>query len=91
VSLFEYPGAHHGFDSPLTGVALAPDAQSMRQCRVEERDNGVLINSADGAPFSYTDPCVAVGAHVGGDAVAGPQVRRDVHRFLKDIQVLGFH
>ena len=84
VSFFEYPGAHHGFDSPIPSVVLSPDAQSMRYCRVEEREDGILVNAANGAPFSYADPCVAAGAHVGGDAVAGPQVRRDVLGFLRD-------
>ena len=84
VVLHEYPMAHHGFDSPLPGVALSPDAQSMRQCRVEEDKDGVLVNATSGTPFSYADPCVVTGAHVGGDAVTGSQVRRDVLRFLRD-------
>ena len=83
-TLVAYEGAHHGFDNPLSPAAAFNRAsQSVRDCVIEEREPGVIVNAATGAPFTYADPCVALGAHIGGHAEAGAAVRRDVLAFLR--------
>jgi dienelactone hydrolase len=82
VALLEYPGGHHGFDNPLSPTAARVAAQSVRGCRIEEREPGLLVNAATGAPFRYDDPCVARGAHIGGHAEAGAAARRDALAFI---------
>ncbi|WP_240791182.1 dienelactone hydrolase family protein [Roseomonas sp. AR75] len=88
-ALLEYPGGHHGFDNPLSGAAARGPAQSVRDCRIEEREPGLLVNAATGAPFTYDDPCVARVAHVGGNAEAGAAARRDALDFLRGLLALG--
>lgn len=84
--IIEYDDAHHGFDNPLSpAAALVPGAQSVRDCRIEEREPGLLVNAATGLPFSYDDACVAHAAHVGGNAVAGAALRRDVLAWLRGL------
>ncbi|WP_431283177.1 dienelactone hydrolase family protein [Humitalea sp. 24SJ18S-53] len=85
VALTEYADAHHGFDNPLGSATLIAGAQSVRDCRIEERAPGLLVNAATGLPFTYADACVATSAHVGGHAVAGAEVRRDVAGFLNGL------
>lgn len=83
-TLVEYEGAHHGFDNPLSPrAAFMPAAQSVRDCVIEERERGLMVNAVTGEVFTYADPCVALGAHVGGHAEAGAAVRRDVLAFLQ--------
>ena len=62
VELTEYPNAQHGFDNPLAANPARPAAtdQSVRECRIRERDNGVLVNEATQQPFTYKDECVRV-------------------------------
>jgi dienelactone hydrolase len=62
VQLMAYPGAHHVFDwHGFVQPVVAPQAQSMRACRVVEAAPGVLLNELTGKLFSYSDPCVARG------------------------------
>lgn len=62
VQLAAYPGAHHVFDwSGFAQPVIAPQAQSMRECRLVEAAPGVLLNERTGKPFSYADPCVTRG------------------------------
>jgi dienelactone hydrolase len=88
-ALLEYAGGHHGFDNPISRVAVRVPAQSVRDCRIEEREPGVLVNAATGAPFTYADPCVARTAHVGGHPEAGAAARRDALAFLRALFRLG--
>lgn len=79
----EYDDAHHGFDNPLSpGPVLVQGAQNVRDCRIEEREPGLLVNAATGLPFGYGDACVANTAHVGANAEAGAALRRDVLAWL---------
>lgn len=78
VQVTEYPGAHHGFDNPLSPRAVEGPAQSVRDCRISETAPGVLTNLATGAPFTYQDACVARRAHLGGDAAAARLARQQV-------------
>jgi len=84
-ALLEYGGAHHGFDNPLSPAASIMPAQSVRDCRIEEREPGLLVNAATGAPFTYDDACVARQAHIGGNPEAGAAARRDAMAVLKAV------
>lgn len=84
-ALIEYPGGHHGFDNPLSPAAARVAAQSVRDCRIEEREPGLMVNVATGLPFTYADACVAKAAHVGGHAEAGDAARRDALGVLRGL------
>lgn len=85
VSLTEYPNSQHSFDNPMVPPLLAiPNAQSTRNCRLREGPNGIVPGSEGGAPFSVkTDPCVAVGAHVGHNAETTALSRIAVREFIQ--------
>lgn len=85
VSLTEYPDAHHSFDNPVAPkLVTIPKAQSSRNCRLKEGADGVTVNAATGARFAVTtDPCMAIGAHVGYHAEATAAAQRAVIAFLK--------
>lgn len=86
VSLTEFPNTQHGYDSPLAPEKLAvPSAQSTRHCQFIEKSQGELFNAQSGAPFSYTDACVAVGAHVGHNPDSTTQTVKSVIEFLKSL------
>ena len=52
-SIIEYPDAFHQFDAPVyrTAVKIEQGATS-RRCRLEEGENGVVLNSETKQPFS---------------------------------------
>jgi dienelactone hydrolase len=86
VSLTEFPDTEHGYDSPLAPKRLAvPTAQSTRNCYFAEKTPAQLVNEKTGAPFSYTDACVAVGAHVGHNPESTAQTVKAVIEFLKSL------
>lgn len=79
VTLTSYPDAHHGFDTPLSdGPVVSATAQTVRECSIEERAPGQLINTATNAPFAYTDACVQKGPQVGGNPAARAAAQKDV-------------
>jgi acetyl esterase/lipase len=61
VEFMEFPGLHHGFAEPV-GRGVIAQAQSRKNCRLEERAGGALINLATGQPFTWTDACVSRGS-----------------------------
>jgi len=79
-----YPGGHHAFDfATLFGeVLVSKGAQTARNCKISEGDDGVLMNLDTGKPFSYDDACVEVGPHVGGNAKLAGEALADVKTFL---------
>ena len=85
VELTEYPNAAHGFDNPIgaSPAVQAKDNQSVRECKIRESENGVLINVATNAPFSYQDACVALNPLVGADPEATDAARKAIVSFLK--------
>lgn len=89
VTLTEYPDSQHGFDSPTSpSIVAVPKAQSTRNCRLKEGPGGAILNAATGQPYSLaSDPCVAVGAHVGHNAEATEAARTAVLGFVQ--QALG--
>ena len=87
VSLTEYPNAPHGFDGPLGAQppVLQPKSQSVRNCSIEEAPKGVLINAVSKERFTYLDPCVVLGPHVGYDPAATEQAKLAVTGFVRQV------
>jgi len=87
VALTEYANGQHGFDNPTAPALLAsPAAQSTRNCRMEEGENGVVNLAGTTEAFSQKgSACVAIGAHTGHDPADGAAVRRDVRAFLSEV------
>lgn len=85
VEITEYPNAPHGFDSPLAPAqpVVAAKSQTVRGCTIRETAAGILTNASTGAPFAYTDSCVALDPHVGGDREATAAARAAVAAFVK--------
>ncbi|MCX7310558.1 MAG: dienelactone hydrolase family protein [Alphaproteobacteria bacterium] len=86
VQVTEYPNAPHSFDNPLGPLTAtaSPQSQSVRNCKIKE-EQGVLINASTGAPFVYTDACVALGPHMGHDPDATQQVQQAVTGFVRGV------
>jgi dienelactone hydrolase len=65
VILTEYAGAQHVFDGVQFKAPLKlPDAQTTRNCRLEEVADGIVVNSQTKQRFTYNDPCVERGPTV---------------------------
>ncbi|MER2265033.1 dienelactone hydrolase family protein [Methylobacterium oxalidis] len=64
-----YPGGQHVFDNPVgpREPTVSPGAQTVRNCSIREEPEGRLVNARTGEPFSYSDPCVETGPHIGSD------------------------
>jgi dienelactone hydrolase len=83
IDLVEYPGAAHAFDDQtIPGTCQLPQAQTGRKCSLEEKPQGVIINSDTGQPFSYDDPCIERGVTIAYNAEATVAARKDVVEFL---------
>jgi dienelactone hydrolase len=83
VQLTEYPDAHHSFDShDFPPSFFIQQAQTVRNCRMEEKPIGQIVNSQTGQRFSYDDPCVERGATVGYNAQAHNESLKAVKEFL---------
>src|SRR5216683_2952770 len=87
VVLTEYANAPHSFDNPLGAQPpkVQPTFESVRNCRIQEEDNGVLINLDTDQPFTYKDACVFHGPHTGYDPEAAKAAREDVNAFFKSL------
>jgi dienelactone hydrolase len=86
VNLVEYPGAHHLFDNQtIPGTMQLPQAQTWRKCRLEEKPQGVIINSDTGQPTTFKDPCIERGVTIAYNAEATDAARRDVVEFLSNL------
>ena len=83
IQLTEYPNAQHGFDASMFTVPLRlAHAQTTRRCELGEAEDGQVVNSETGRPFSYTDTCVEHGATVAFDAQASAAARAAVQEFV---------
>jgi dienelactone hydrolase len=84
VELTIYPNASHGFDNPLGSVTPAEvkNGQTVRHCSIREEPEGTLINASTREAFTYKDPCVELGPHVGYDAAATEAAKKSVKEFL---------
>ena len=90
VQLTEYPTASHAFDN-LLGPAqpsVVAGGQSVRHCTIREEPIGLLINASTRQPFTYKDPCVEIGPHVGYDAAATEAARASVKEILSIVFAL---
>lgn len=90
--LTEYPDSQHAFDLGLLGVEsnlVSANAQTVRHCRIQEGDGGVLMNADTHAPFSYKDACVELNPHVGGHPASAQAARQAVTDFLLGLFRLG--
>jgi dienelactone hydrolase len=87
VQLTEYPNASHAFDNPLGArpAALQPGFQSVRNCKIQEEPDGLLINTDTKQPFAYTDACVVHGVHIGHDPIATREAKQAVKAILKKV------
>jgi dienelactone hydrolase len=85
VELTEYPNASHAFDNPLGAqpATVAPKAESVRNCRIQEEPGGVLVNRETTQPFSYNDACVVHGPHLGHDPAATEAATTAVKTLLR--------
>jgi Dienelactone hydrolase family len=51
--IIEYPEAYHQFDAPVYRTALRSEqGLTPRRCRLEEGENGVILNNETKQPFS---------------------------------------
>jgi dienelactone hydrolase len=92
VVLTEYPDSQHGFDAGLLGISgifTSVNAQTVRHCRIAEGDGGVLMNADTKMPFSYSDPCVEINPHTGGNPTTAEDARKAVVEFLQGLLKLG--
>lgn len=92
VALTEYPDSQHGFDSGLFGVTattVSANAQTARNCRLQEGEGGVLMNTDTKAPFAYQDACIELNPHVGGNPATAEAARKAVSDFLLALFKLG--
>ena len=87
VEVTEYPNAAHAFDNPLGAqpAAVSPKFESVRNCKIREGTEGLLINAETKQPFSYKDACVVHGPHLGYDPAAAQAAKTSVKAFLKAV------
>jgi dienelactone hydrolase len=84
--LDEYPGASHVFDSlSLRDAVQLPQAQTTRNCRTIELENGLLVNAKTMQPFTYNDPCVERGVTTAYDERAAKASRQAVHEIVEAV------
>lgn len=82
VALFEYPGAHHGFDNPRLPALLSwPEAISPRNCAFVERE-GKILDPTTGRVAGVGSSCFSRGIHAGYSAEAHRRAVQDVRTFL---------
>lgn len=83
VELTEYPNAHHVFDNPgFKTPVTAARSETTRNCTLHEDQNGRIINSRTGQPFTYKDPCVEFGPTLAYNAEAHAASVKAVKEFL---------
>jgi dienelactone hydrolase len=80
-ALYEYPDAHHSFDSPETPNQTIFDALSPGNCTFVEQD-GQIIDLDTGLEPGIDSACVSRGVSIGYHAEAEQQAVADVKEFL---------
>ena len=73
----------------LNSVTVSANAQTARNCHIQEGDAGVLMNADTKAPFGYSDACIELNPHVGGNPATAEQARKAVVEFLQALFMLG--
>jgi dienelactone hydrolase len=85
IQLTEFPDVHHAFTAPeATTPVINSKALSTRNCRLEEGDDGQLLNGATGKPFASTDACVERGNTFAYNEAAAADTIAAVKAFLTD-------
>jgi dienelactone hydrolase len=83
VELIEYPNAYHLFDNPgFKTPAKAANSETTRNCTLHEEQNGRVVNTRTGQPFTYKDPCVEFGPTLAYNAEAHAASVKSVKEFL---------
>jgi dienelactone hydrolase len=83
VQLTESPDVNHAFNAADAKTpVIRSQALSTRSCRLEEGDNGQLLNSATGKPFAMTDACVQRGNTFAYNEAAAAATTEAVKTFL---------
>jgi dienelactone hydrolase len=80
-----YPDAYHAYDITTLSPPIAmPQAQTTRNCILQEGDSGLVLNAKTGAVFAYAPPdsCIEYGPHVGYNQVAYEATAKAVREFL---------
>ena len=60
-AMTEYPGALHAFDNNANPSYYSDDENLTSRNCFRREENGLLLNAATGAPFTYEDACVKHG------------------------------
>jgi hypothetical protein len=68
---------------------MSVNGQTGRHCHITEADGGVLINADTKVPFIYSDPCVELNPHTGGNPTTAEEARKAVVEFLQALLKLG--
>ncbi|WP_233887161.1 dienelactone hydrolase family protein [Paraburkholderia flagellata] len=86
VQLTEYAGAGHFFDArALKQPQQLSQAQTTRNCRFVEVENGLLVNAKTRQPFSYSDSCIERGATIVYDENAAPKAKAAVGEIVSAV------
>jgi dienelactone hydrolase len=87
VEVIEYPNASHAFDNPLGAQPAKAQStfESVRDCKIREETDGLLINTDTRQPFSYKDACVVHGPHTGYDPAATQEAKHAVRELFKKV------
>ncbi len=84
IVLHEYADAHHVFDyKKLVKPFVLKKASTTRNCVLEERANGEIVNAQSGEPFTYSDPCVEYGPTIAFNKNAYRQAKEGVRALVK--------
>ena len=57
-------------------------AQTLRQCRLEEVEDGRILNAKTKQPFAYSDPCVEYGVTIAYDEKASTDTRKAIKELV---------
>jgi dienelactone hydrolase len=83
IQLTELPDADHGFGAfNLKAPEINPQMLTSRKCRLEEGDNGQLLNRATSKPFAPTDACMERGVTFSYNEAAATATMAEVKAFL---------
>ena len=86
VQLTEYAGASHFFDArAFKQPQQLTQAQTTRNCRTVEVENGLLANAKTKQPFSYSDSCIERGTTIAYDENAATQAKAAVGEIVKAV------
>lgn len=81
-----YPNAHHVYDwKAYARPVRFEKAQSARDCVLEKKADGVVINSKTRQLFDYQDPCITLGTTIAYDEAATIATKKAVQLFLEEL------